>query len=67
MIPILDNLILRPSHKMYTNKNLRNHLHDIDKNARNISDKLHYITNKINNLREESEKAKKEHKRKIGF
>lgn len=65
--PILDQLILKPSHKMYRDDNLRDHLHDIDKNAKKISDELHSIKKKMSDLNDESEKARKEHRRKIGF
>ena len=64
--PILDHLILRPSHKMYRDDKKRNSLHKIDKKAKEVQNYFNSLNKELSNLNQEANNAKKK-LNKIGF
>lgn len=66
IMPILDHLILRPSHKMYRDDKKRDSLHVIDKKAKEVKKYFNSLDKELRDLNNEANNAKNK-LNKIGF
>lgn len=65
--PIINSIILKPSHEMYRDDKKRNHLKIIDKKAKIIWDDVLSVEKNIKKIYNDAQNYKKDDKRKIGF